>query len=141
MTSKLVHIILGWTILLSSVGFSVSDHICQGQYQKSLFLFSFGSCCSSMESSPCSTKKLTCEKGEEKKGCCENEIRIFKLDQNQYIDHIEFAETSKEIKVSYALKYDFLQTDQISEKKFHNNNYFPPIIVYDRQVRLQRFLC
>lgn len=144
MVKKFIHIILAFSVFLSSGGLLVNNHYCQNKFLKSSFYFSFGSCCERVESSPCSAEKTGCSAGdhhEEEKGCCENKADFYKLDQDQQIQKVEGKSFERKIVLNTiipAFNHELLPLDKHT---FQYHNYSPPLIVYDRRVRLQTFLC
>jgi hypothetical protein len=141
---KFIHILLASSVFLSSGGLLVNYHFCQDEFLKTSFFFSFGSCCEKVESSPCSIEKTGCsadDHEEDEKGCCKNKADFYKLDQDQQIQKIEFKSFDRLISwnaIVPALNSEFPSSDKFTRQYY---NYSPPLIVFDRQVRLQTFLC
>ncbi len=145
MIKNFIHIVITITVFLSSSGIWVNSHFCKNEHLKTSFFFSFGSCCEAVESSPCSASDDTCNMvgghEEEKDDCCENKPDFYKIDQDQELQLVEF----KPIKVSTSLVaiIPIINFDlpSLSTNRLHYKKYSPPLIVYDRIVRLQSFLC
>jgi hypothetical protein len=141
---KTIHIILAFSVFLSSGGLLVNFHFCQDEFLKTSFFFSFGSCCDIHEASPCSSENDVCnghEHSEDDETCCGNYADFYKLDQNQQL----FSTESKSFDRSGFLTAIFSVFDaefpSLDRHTLQYYNYSPPLIVFDRQVRWQTFLC
>ncbi|MDF1864639.1 MAG: hypothetical protein P1U70_07385 [Saprospiraceae bacterium] len=139
------HIIIAFSIYLSSGGFWVNNHYCQNELARTNFFFAFGNCCSSETTTPCTAKKMSCDMGggesDEDKGCCENEPSFHILNQNQIIEKInfKFIEPPVVSQVFTVLADNTLPIiDNHSIKYF---SYTPPTIITDHQVLFETFLC
>lgn len=144
MIKNFIHIILALSVFLSSAGLLVNNHYCQNSYLKSSFFFSLGSCCEMVKDGHCSSEKMACSADnheEDEKKCCKNKKKFFKFDQDQFIQksekkHLEFKIILNAINSIFQFNLPSLDKNLIQYL-----NYFPPLIVFDKQVWLQTFLC
>lgn len=143
MRLQFIHIILAFSVFLSSGGFWVNSHFCQKKLVKAGLFSFFGGCCEKSVA-PCSqkTKTLTCEQETPKDNCCDTKVSFYKLDQDQLLSKATFKSFELDLSPSVvgllATNYQIPFLDK-SHLKFYT--YVPPPIVFDRQVRLQTFLC
>ena len=144
MIKPLFHIIIAFSVFFSSAGFWVNVHYCQGEMARTSFIISFGTCCTGKTVAPCSKTQKSCNKEEQKDkdGCCDNKPSFHKLEQNQKIEQIEFSSFKQLVSFNAIIPIINLELPTLYNKKYTPFfNYSPPHIVYDRQVRLQTFLC
>lgn len=142
MIKTFFHIIIALSVFLSSAGFWVSKHYCQEKFQKTTFIIGFGSCCSAKTADSCSADKMSCdeEEHEEDKGCCHSKSSFFKLEQDQQIQLAELTPLQLSILLNpIILGFSISLPAEVTILPHYN--FGPPLIVYDRQVRLQTFLC
>lgn len=85
---------------------------------------------------------MTCgnEEHQGEEGCCHNKPSFHKLNQNQLFQETQFKsfeipDASNDVILAVIEIHSF---DKFSLRYF---NYKPPLILYDRQVLLQTFLC
>lgn len=142
MIKAFFHIIIATSFFFSSGGFWISNHYCQEKLQKTSFFIGFGSCCSSETSDNCSAEKKSCNEGEhdEDKGCCHSESSFFILEQDQQFQIVELKPLELNILLN-PLTTGFNIALPVCPNILPQFNFEPPLIVYDRQVRLQTFLC
>ena len=133
-------------MLLSSTGFSIDLHCCQGQL-KSFSLFGEAkSCHSQTDQGHCKQKKKTChaafssQNEASKKDCCSNKtIKVEKSDDVK----IETAEIPPfQVKFFTAFVQVFLLKKKIDLNKviIPHLNYVPPLLNKDIPVLIQSFL-
>lgn len=134
-----IHITLAFTLLFSSTGFWTFNHYCQNELVKTSFL-SFGSCCAGDASKSCDADKKSCSQ-EDEDDCCDNKSSYHKLDQNQFINKIEFKSLEDIVVVKTVTKHVNTDISLIDKKTLQYFNYVGPPIVFDYQVELQTFLC
>lgn len=145
----LIHIIVASFVFLSSTGLLINSHYCQGEFVKASFFFSFGSCCGDKPLESCTPKEGSCSIGdnhdhneeEEDGGCCDNKSDYFKLEQDQQIQHVKFKPLKQLITWNPITPRIHAKLTTLDKRTFRFYNHFPPLIVFDRQVRLQTFLC
>lgn len=141
----LLNINLAFFVFISSSGFWIFNHYCQNELTKTSFIISFGTCCSNAPS-PCSDDiaAMTCsdEEGKEgEDGCCENNPDYYKLDQEQFFLKTEYKDSDLKNTVQYNFTRTYSEIQNKGSSHLSYNTYVPPDIVYNRQVRLQTFLC
>lgn len=143
MIKIIIHITLAFSIFLSSGGFWINNHYCQDKFIKSSFLFCFGSCCKKDKLEDCNEEKRSCSHKEqkEKKNCCHNEPDFYKLDQDQQLLKVEFKPFKSLLTWHAIIPHTQLRVALPNNRSLRYLNYIPPPIVFDRQVRLQTFLC
>ena len=143
MLKSLFHIIIAFLVFFSSAGFWVNVHYCQGESARTSFVITFGSCCAGMKEAPCS--KIENSFGdleqEDKDGCCHNDPSFHKLEQNQKIERIVFKSYDQLVMLNVTIPVINFELPTLYNNYIPFFNYVPPRIVYDRQVRLQTFLC
>ena len=91
----------------------------------------------------CSGEKMSCsnEEQEEEDGCCHNKPIFYKLFQNQELKVVEFESIEQLIVLNTVIPAIKIQLPSINKQLLQFSNYTLPLIVYDRQVRFQTFLC
>ena len=145
---KTISLMMAMLMLLSSTGFSMDLHFCQGQL-KSFSLFGKAkSCHEQAEKSHCLKKKKTChislsnqdKTGECKKNCCSN--KTVKIESNKEVKNIETIEFT-----AFQVKFLTAFTQLYLLKKSEQNktiipylNYIPPLLNKDIPVLIQSFL-
>lgn len=137
------HIIIAFSVYLSSGGFWINNHYCQNELAKTNFFVAFGNCCSGETVFPCTIEKTSCgTSGTDKdKNCCQNEPSFHKLDQDQKIEEINFKSIEFPV-VTHAFIVLANKPHLIIDK--HSIQYFsytPPPIIKDHQVWFETFLC
>ncbi len=141
MVKAAVHIIISLSVFLSTTGVWINDHYCQNQYDSSQFTLNSNTCCAKTTTNSCTSNESNCHDNDEDNGCCNTTPRIFKIDQDQIINQVEFT-VKKHLKVlaPKIVGLNFQLFDPKSE--IHKQpKYDIPFIVYNRQVRLQTFRC
>jgi hypothetical protein len=152
LTLRILNIILATLVFISSTGFVINKHYCQGELKETAFMVKAKSChetaaehededAHSKMPANCpmhsSKKKSPCE---ERKDCCKDKSEFIKLDIDQEITSFEIQKIQAPVLASillFAYNVDFL--DQESSP-VHYKNYKPPLLVCDYFVSLQTFL-
>ena len=140
MIYRLIHIILAFSVFLSSAGFWTNNHYCQNEQTGSSIFVILGSCCSS-ESAPCSEEKTSCGVEDHTDKCCDNKSEFHKLDQDQLLTITEFKSFEEYESFKYFLHSNERHHPIVNRHNYKHYKYVPPLIVFDYQVRLQTFLC
>jgi hypothetical protein len=81
--AKILHIVLGFFLLIGATGFTVKKHYCQHQLESVSFLPTKG-CCKSKSHKTCKKANSGC-----KKGCCNSELAYFHSDDVQETQEVE----------------------------------------------------
>ena len=145
-TNRIITSLMAFLMLLSSTGFSIDLHLCQGNIKSFSFIGEAKSC-HSMKSS-CSQKKMTCQAaqankenvGQCSKGCCSNTTIELPADldtqkiQSETITIPDFQFIVAFVEVFYKGKIDFRKAI------VHYLNYIPPLLDKDIPVLIQSFL-
>lgn len=134
---------MAFIMLLSTTGFSIDLHFCQGQI-KSLSFIGEAKSCHSQTTKPCSSKKKACSiKTTEKdcqKDCCSNKtIIVDASDADQKIPNTELSSDQMDFLTAFVEVYI------LSHYDFYKNiipyqNYVPPLLDRDISVLVQCFL-
>lgn len=149
----MLHILLAFNLLTSSVGVSIFEHICQKNGTTVAFFFKSNSCCtqkkkkccSASKASLCATKDVAI-KGQniKKKPCCEDKTHYKKLNTNaSEIAKVIFSDIQP---VFYnpivGVSYDLNDMVKENEKTLRFYLYKPPPLPVDNlRVLYQSFLC
>lgn len=147
---RLFALSMAFLMLGVSAGFSADFHFCQGEF-KNFALYKKAKSChelaamkatchmSSENKSSCHSAKVTCD-GEEENGCCDNNTVLVKLDADYGFGFtlIDVTDTDINCLRGVAQKRD---TRSVLKTKIQYLNYKPPLIVVDKIIRHQSFLC
>ncbi len=144
---------LGMAMLMLAVsaGFSVDFHYCQGEF-KNFALFKKAKSCHELaemkaschmslsENSNCHSAKVLCDSKEEN-GCCDNETKLVNLDIDyNFGSDIINTEFDEDLELSFVLQNSIELTSSFKSKVPYLN-YKPPLIVVDKTILFQSFLC
>ncbi len=153
MISKVIHILLAFNLLISTMGLTAHEHICQKNGTTIAFFIKSHSCCTQKKQKCCSAKKeLLCETKDvlskepsiNKKPCCEDKSHYKKLNTNaseitkvvlSYIQPI-ISETL----VSSISSLTIIDIENEKTLKFYLYKP-PPLSVDNLRVLYQSFLC
>ena len=143
MFKAIIHIAVAFSVFFSSGGFWINTHFCEDEFVKTSFFFSFGNCCAKEAVTPCSDEKKSCkhEGHEEEEGCCHNESNYYKLDQDQQTQITGVEVTERVATWNAIVPALHINLPSFDKQSLPYLNYSPPLIIYDRQVWLQSFLC
>jgi hypothetical protein len=145
---KIISVMMAMLVLLSSTGFSMDLHFCQGQL-KSFSLFGKAETCHAQAAkSHCQKKKKTChasisnqdEVGKCKKNCCSN--KTVKIESNNDIKNIqtlELAPLQAKFLTAFIQVYLLKKSEQ-NKAIIPHLNYVPPLLNKDIPVLIQSFL-
>ncbi len=143
MITKLLHIVLSFSVLLSSAGILVNHHFCNGDHIDSAVFVKAKTCGHQEENAmpPDCPFHPPQKQQEHEKGCCEESADLIKLEQDQEVVTTVLPKFS----VPLILTAAFFQTDLFSVPSFLKKapkylNYKPPLITADLPVSLQSFL-
>lgn len=142
MFKTIIHIILIFSIFISSGGVWINSFYCQNKLVKKTLFLKSESCCERSTYTSCYSNKMNCfkEGHEEKEGCCDSKTAYFKLDQDQQIvnsgiDHLPSYSVDMNLVIFHKVEFKTL-----NHQGFKFFNYVPPDIKYDPQIILQTFL-
>jgi len=146
--NKILSLLMAFLVLVSSTGFSIDIHLCQGKIKNFSLLGEAKSCHSQVEKSICKHKKSSCcsslsnqnKLGTCKQDCCSN--KTINVESNDNAKKIQTAEISPvQIKFITTFVQVFL-LDKIDLKKANipHLKYIPPLLSKDIPVLIQSFL-
>lgn len=140
--SKLVSLIMAFVIFISSTGLVLNKHFCQDQL-KSMAIFVAAKSCQHQNTItvPCPIHGTMEVPADEDNNCCDDQTEFLKADQDLISYSFEIKDTEQiQFLVGFAIA--FLEEPLTGiEALVDYSQYRPPILVYDRTVRLQTFLC
>lgn len=147
MALRFLNIILAALVFISSTGFVINKHYCQGELKETALVVKAKSChekeLDDRANMPanCPMHQSKNSSGcEEKKGCCDNETEFVKLDIDQDIVSFEYQKLQiPQLATILVFATDFNLEETITSP-VHFKNYKPPLIVCDVPVSLQTFL-
>jgi len=132
--NKIFSVILSLVILTTSMGFTVSSHICGGKKVKTVFSVGVAdvSCGMEKKANDCSSKKQM------KKNCCEDEVQLIQNDKD-YIQQITNFDFSPNFLIAFVTTYVELFENETTEIDFFSD-HSPPPLIRDIPVLIQSFL-
>lgn len=132
---KIFSIILSLVILFTSMGFTVSSHICGGKRVETVLNIGITDVSCGMENT--SQKKCADEK-QMKSNCCQDEFQKIQINDN-YTKITSFEHFSPSFTIAFvAILVDLLPNVKTPHLFF--KNYLPPPLVKDIKVLVQSFL-
>jgi hypothetical protein len=150
---RFLHIVLALLVFISSTGFLINKHYCQGALKETAFLVKAKSChernakkhsteahAGMPPNCPMHQSKSTDIPCEEKKDCCNNESEFVKLETDQEVTTLKLPGLNIPVFTSivvFALTLEPVDPEIIP---VHFQNYRPPPILYDVPATLQTFL-
>ena len=131
---KIFSIILSLVILVTSMGFTVSSHICGGKRVKTEIGLIESDVSCGMERA-----ENNCAEGEQmKSNCCQDDILMVQMDED-YSQKVTNANFSSDfVFVFVAVLCDVLPSTTV--QKIFYNDYSPPPLIKDIPVLVQSFL-
>ncbi len=132
--NKLLSVILSFVILITSMGFTVSLHICGGKKVKTILSVGAAdvSCGMEKNANNCATKKQM------KPNCCQDEIQLIQNDED-YTQQITDFDFSTDFLLAFVTSYVELFESETNEIDFFAD-HSPPPLIKDIPVLLQTFL-
>ena len=132
--NKLLSVILSFVILITSMGFTVSSHICGGKKVKTTLSVGAADVSCGMEKNvnSCATKKQM------KPNCCQDEIQLIQNDED-YTQQITDFDFSTDFLLAFVTSYVELFESETSEIDFFAD-HSPPPLIKDIPVLIQSFL-
>jgi len=131
---KIFSVILSLVILVTSMGFTVSSHICGGKKVKTELSIGATDVSCGMEKN---TNNCTSNK-QMKSNCCKDEYQLIQNDEDfsQQITHFDF---SPDFLIAFITSYVELFENETTEIDFFAN-HSPPPLIKDIPVLIQSFL-
>jgi len=134
---KILSIFLAFTVLFSTLSFSVDKHVCMGEVTNTSYFSDADSCGMIMESEDCTLENITYDKVQKEK-CCQDVQELIPGNQNEQQAMENFELNQVQFIIAFASTYLNLfeeNTDQINFK-----HYTPPLVDKDINVLYQTFL-
>lgn len=140
---------MAFMLLLSSTGFSIDLHFCQGDI-KSFSLFGTAeSCHAKAEKNHCQQKKSTCHFAKStmevadgcEKNCCSNKNMVVDPDMDtQKVTSEQLSETNISFLSAFVAAFYVDQSCDLAKLIIPHLNYIPPLLDQDIPVLVQSFL-
>lgn len=131
---KLLAVILSFVILITSMGFTISSHICAGKRVKTVVGISDSdvSCGMEIADSDCGKETMV------KSNCCQDEFQKIQMDEDytQQYNKVEFNKGF--VAVLFTIVFDLFSSK--ASQEFFYSDYSPPPLVRDIPVLIQSFL-
>ncbi len=142
-TYRIISLTLALLIFISSVGFSIDMHYCQGQLKSISFVGKAKSCHemdapSAMQNCP-HHKKMLADKTD-KKGCCDDRTVLVQSDIDKNLQNAEIHTSPQLEQCIIAYVSVFLLGNQLAHSTPNYTHYKPPILIRDIPVLIQSFL-
>lgn len=131
---KLFSVILSCIFLITSMGFTVSSHICGGKRVKTEFGLTTSDVSCGMEND-----ESNCLDGEQmKSNCCQNQFHTIQMneDYTQQLTKVNFSQNFAIVFV--AVLYNLLPNTTV--QTIFYKDYSPPPLIRDIPVMVQSFL-
>ncbi|MCO6499098.1 MAG: hypothetical protein J5I47_01830 [Vicingus serpentipes] len=133
---KLLAIILSFVILVTSMGFTISSHICGGKKVKTVMGMIHSDVSCGMEED---NNSNSCEKGVMiASNCCQDEFQLVQFDEDctQQANEVKLNKELSAVLITVVLNLVSLETTQ----EVFYSDYSPPPLVRDVPVLIQSFL-
>jgi len=135
-------------VLVSSTGFSIDVHYCQGQLKSFSLLGKAKSCHQEVKKQHCKKHKKSCQSALSnqeklsscKKNCCSN--KTFKVESNDEAKKLQSLKLSqKQVQfITVFVQVFLLEKTDLSRIILPHLNYIPPLMNKDIPVLIQSFL-
>jgi hypothetical protein len=127
-------LILSLVILITSMGFTVSSHVCGGKKVKSVVSLGTAdvSCGMEKKANNCSTKPIM------KDNCCEDEFKLIQNDED-FTQQVTSVDFSPHFLIAFVISYVELFDNETTETDFFAD-HSPPPLIKDIPVLMQTFL-
>lgn len=131
---KIFSVILGLVILITSMGFTVSSHICGGKKVKTVLSVGAAdvSCGMEKNANNCATKKQM------KPNCCQDEFQLIQNDED-FTQQVTDFQFSNDFFIAFLTSYKELFYAEDFEYDFFTD-HSPPPLIKDIPVLIQSFL-
>ena len=135
---KRLSVFLAFTVLFSTLSFSVDKHVCMGEVTNTSYFSDADSCGMIMELEDCTLENLTYDKVQKEK-CCDDIHELIPGNQTeqQALQGFEFDELQFVLAFSYT--YRNLYEDKTDKTHFISHSP-PPLVGKDINVLYQTFL-
>ncbi|MEL6659483.1 MAG: hypothetical protein AAFP77_31190 [Bacteroidota bacterium] len=143
MLYRLFHILLAFLLLISSTGLVLSQHYCLGEL-KSSALFADATPCYVQQAKKrkCQSHTAGTQVKATKRSCCDTTVDFLQLEDDQLAQDITIPSLNVPVLISsLQVVLGVFTTTEDDRKACHYLNYKPPLLVCDRPVSFQTFLC
>lgn len=131
---QLFSVILSLVFLITSMGFTVSSHICGGKKVKTVLSLGITDISCGMED-----VKDNCATGEQmKSSCCQDEFQLMQIDED-YTPQLTEIDFSTDFLIAFVGVYFDLYGSTTNEKYFYRD-HSPPPLIKDIPILIQSFL-
>ena len=134
--ARATHIILALLLFISSTGFVVNKHYCQGEL-KNMALFRKAESCHQDKAMKSCPMHSSGEK--EKKGCCDDESEYVKANDEQLAPSFEINLPNIPVLWAAIFVAFHIGLPALDSNTLHYLTYKPPIVLNDISVLLQVF--
>ena len=140
MPKRLLHITLALLTFLSTTGLVLNQHYCQSELRSQALFVKAENCHSAKKNMP-KACPMHAPDSDQEKDCCDDETHLLQLDEDLQQTTFEYKKLQQPqlLLTALILLGRELPTFEISSP--HYLNYRPPLLVCDRPVLLQTFLC
>lgn len=148
MLNKIIHIVGVLAVFLALGGVRIDTHYCANKIIGNTIFLDLKECCATDQSEACNVIISGCcsdevpnQDSDENEECCVNLKQVYMLEQDLMIQDLKFKSfenMSDWTSFVVAVNSQLLRIDR--ETPIHVF-YTPPPIVYDREVRFEKFIC
>ena len=140
---------MAFMLLLSSTGFSIDLHYCQGNIKSFSIFGTAKSCHAKTEKNHCQQSKISCHfvkstieaSDASEKNCCSNESIVVTPDMDtQKVVSEQLTETNISFISAFVAVFYAGQTLDLAKLIIPHQNYIPPLLNQDIPVLIQSFL-
>ena len=134
---KILSVFLAFTVLFSTLSFSVDKHICMGEVTDTSYFSDADTCGMIMEKEACAADGMHTDKVQKEKCCADiHELIPGNQTEQQALQSFEIAKVQFIMVFSYALVNLYKEKKQLTPFSYHS----PPLVDKDINVLYQTFL-
>jgi hypothetical protein len=140
---KSIHIILAFSVLISSTGITLQAHVCMKKWQAAATGQQAAFAQEKQKNRLCCSKSQTsaaCPKGSCSKSCCHKRSQFFQSDEHLSVFNFGFKNLTTEKAALLPAVFKVL-LPVFSLKTQHFEQYKPPLLFRDLSTLFQSFLC
>lgn len=141
--NRAIHIILTFLLLIGSTGLVINKHYCRQQLKSTAFFLKAEACHQNSKQPSCPMHAAADDHNGhgERKDCCDDQTEYLKAEVEQLLTASDFYLHLPTNPVALSVWSSIAKRTSLDRLTLHYLNYKPPLIVCDRQVLLQTFLC
>ena len=136
MFTRAAHIILAVLLFISSTGFVVNKHYCQGELKNMALFLKAESCHQDKAMKGC---PMHSSGEKEKKGCCDDETEYVKASDEQVASSFQIDLQVTPVLLAAIFVVFNIELPALDSNTLHYLTYKPPIVLNDLSVLLQVF--